>query len=94
MVFITVFLISKKALTGKILRNKTSSMRGALGRKLESLRKVPALQFVFDNTPERAQRVDLILHQLEEERAENPPVEAAPEPSPAPKKTFKKKSAE
>lgn len=56
------------------------SSRLALGRaapfvrnvlnRLENLRRPPELQFVFDETSERAQEVFTLLHRIEQERQE------------------------
>lgn len=53
-----------RKLNSEILTRSVPSIRHRLGRKLESLRKVPVLDFVYDETPARAQRVLSILNQL------------------------------
>jgi ribosome-binding factor A len=57
--------------TTRILIRLIPRMRHHMGRKLESLYKAPRLQFVYDHTPERAQRVIDILNHLHDE--ETPP---------------------
>ncbi|MBI1979736.1 MAG: 30S ribosome-binding factor RbfA [Elusimicrobia bacterium] len=68
-VFYSVFgSEEEKKVAAEILASTVHSMRKILGRKLESLRKVPALTFVYDKSPERAQRVSALLEQLSKER--------------------------
>ncbi len=59
----------EKKISGEILQKSVPRMRHDLGRKLESLRKVPVFTFVYDETPVRAQRVSQILNQLEQEKS-------------------------
>lgn len=51
-----------------ILKSSVPSMRHHLGRKLESLRKVPMLHFILDDTAEKAQKIFGILNHLADER--------------------------
>ena len=39
--------------------------------KLKNLRRVPQLEFIFDSTPERADRIQRLLMQIDSERHEN-----------------------
>lgn len=55
-------------ISSKILIHAIPHIRHQLGRKLESLRRVPEINFIFDRTPEQAQRVDSILKQIAEEK--------------------------
>ncbi len=62
--------------TAYVLKKLIPDMRRQMGRKLESLYRAPMLHFVYDHTPERAQRVMDILHHLSEEtpgEPQNPP---------------------
>jgi ribosome-binding factor A len=83
----------ERKISSEIIRNSVYEIRHRLGRKLESLRKVPVLTFILDDTPEKAQRVDLILKQLESEKSgEEPGSATLPTPekkSPDVKKTKK-----
>lgn len=58
--------------SSSILMHAIPSIRHDLGKKLESLRKIPYLNFVYDDTPEKAQKVTEILRQLEHERSGEP----------------------
>lgn len=71
-VFYSVFgSEEERKISSKILNLSVPKMRQILGRKLESLRKVPTISFVYDQTPEKAQRVTAILNQLAKEKEEN-----------------------
>ena len=56
----------------EILERRVPQIRHHIGRKLESLYKAPRLQFVYDRTPERAQRVSDIINQISKERDSGP----------------------
>jgi ribosome-binding factor A len=53
------------------LRHATPFLRRQLALRC-SLRAVPELSFHYDDTPEKAARVDALLRQIAENRAENP----------------------
>jgi ribosome-binding factor A len=55
----------------KGLEHATPWLRGQLAIRC-GLRVVPELQFVYDDTPERAARVDELLRKIAEERAAAP----------------------
>ena len=79
--------------TSQILTKLVPQLRHLLGRKLESLQRVPVLNFIYDDTPERAQRVISILNQLSEERKGQESGDLSERPVPEPKrKTRSKKS--
>lgn len=68
-VFFSVFgEEAERKISSEILLESVPSMRQQLGRKLESLRRVPNLNFIYDETPERAQKVASLLNQLAQER--------------------------
>jgi ribosome-binding factor A len=54
--------------TAKALRRATPFLRRQLGQKIR-LRRVPELEFHYDESIAHADRVERILHDLEEERA-------------------------
>ena len=58
----------ERRVSTEILQGSVPGMRHVLGRRLESLRRIPVLNFVYDETPERAQRVDMILKDIARER--------------------------
>jgi ribosome-binding factor A len=39
--------------------------------KLENLRRIPQIEFIYDSTPERADRIQRLLMQIDSERHEN-----------------------
>ncbi len=86
----------EKAESGRILNSAIFDLRHDLGKRLESLRRIPHLQFVLDDTAEKAQRVGLLLHQLAEERTDPNPEAGPPakmkklDDKPASKTTIKK----
>ena len=81
-VFYSVFgSDEEREITSKILIHYIPSMRRAMGKRLESLYRAPALYFVYDNTPEKAQKVFTILDQLSKE--EKPEIQASEGPQPA-----------
>jgi ribosome-binding factor A len=54
--------------TGKALTRATPFLRRQLGQRLR-LRRVPELEFFYDESIAHADRVERILHELEQERA-------------------------
>ena len=58
----------EKAQSSAVLHKLIPQIRRHLGKKLESLYKAPTLQFIYDETPERAQRVTDLLNQIAKER--------------------------
>jgi ribosome-binding factor A len=63
----------ERRVNSQILVHSVPSIRHALGRKLESLYRPPALNFIYDETPERAQRVFSILNQLSKDEGKESP---------------------
>jgi ribosome-binding factor A len=83
----------ERQVSSRILIHSIPSIRRYLGKKLESLRRIPVLNFVYDDTPERAQKVSTILSQLEHEKKENPPKETMePEIIEGPKRRKRRRS--
>jgi ribosome-binding factor A len=60
------------------LQHATPFLRGQVAERC-GLRMVPELLFSYDDTPEKAARVDQLLEQIAEERTEQPGREDAPE---------------
>jgi ribosome-binding factor A len=56
----------------KGLEHATPWLRGQLALRC-GLRVVPELLFLYDDSPERAARIDALLRQIAEERANQPP---------------------
>ena len=56
---------AKEMLEG--LRNASGFIRYTLSQEIE-LRKMPELRFAWDNTPERAERIEELLAEIREER--------------------------
>ena len=52
----------------RVLVHLIPQIRRHIGKNLESLYKAPTLQFVYDHTPERAQRVTDLINQLSQDR--------------------------
>jgi len=72
-VFFSVFGSPEdREISTEILRHSIPAMRHHLGKKLESLYRAPVLNFIYDETPERADRVLGILNQLSDERQVTP----------------------
>ena len=70
--------------TSRALGRATPFLRRQLGSRLR-LRRIPELQFFYDENIERLDRVERILHDLETERAERAALDnraRRPEPSP------------
>ena len=63
------------------LRHATPYLRRQIATRA-SLRAVPELLFYYDDTPEKAARIDALLRQIAAERGERKD-EAAPPPAPA-----------
>ena len=86
-----------------ILRHSIPLFRRSLGRKLESLYKPPALHFVYDHTPARAQKILTLLSDIHrektpeereaEEQAEQIEIPPAPEET-KPNEKYRKKRKE
>jgi ribosome-binding factor A len=57
--------------TAKALRRATPFLRRGIGRRLQ-LRRVPELEFFFDESVESQDRIERILQDLDKERAERP----------------------
>ncbi len=69
--------------TRRALDRATPFLRRQLGRRLQ-LRRIPELQFFFDESIERLDRVERILQELQAERAANAPVDpGGPDPDAA-----------
>jgi ribosome-binding factor A len=60
----------EKEATAQALERAKPYIRGELA-KLENLRRVPNIMFVFDDAVERADRVNRILHNLHQEKDSN-----------------------
>ena len=58
-----------REVTGEILADSVPSLRSHLGKSLESLYRVPVLIFEYDQTSEKAQKIQSILKTLSDERA-------------------------
>lgn len=63
--------------TGKALKRATPFLRRQLAQRLR-LRRVPELDFFYDESIAHADRVEKILHELEEERAARTGADAGP----------------
>ena len=61
----------------KGLESATPWMRGQLAIRC-GLRVVPELLFIYDDSPERAARIDALLRQIAAERASQPPAGRRP----------------
>jgi ribosome-binding factor A len=57
--------------SGRALERATPFLRRQLGARLR-LKRIPQLEFFFDETIERGDRIEQILHELSAERAERP----------------------
>jgi len=57
--------------TAKALKRAAPFLRRQLGQRLR-LRRVPELEFFYDESIERTDRIQQILHGLEQERTEHP----------------------
>lgn len=62
---------SKEVLAG--LQSATSYLRGQIAIRC-GLRSTPDLLFYYDNTPEKAQRIDELLRQIANERSDQQPL--------------------
>ena len=65
--------------TAKALQRATPFLRRMIGQRVR-LRRVPELQFFFDESVEKQDRIEQILLDLERERAESPALSEEPEP--------------
>lgn len=81
----------EQKISSQILVRSVPALRYYIGRKLESLRKVPVLKFVYDDTAEKAQKVGHILKELSGEIIEPLPlkISSAEDPSIIKKKKSK-----
>jgi ribosome-binding factor A len=70
--------VSRKELL-KALQHATPYLRGQLAVRC-GLRVVPELYFAYDDSPEKAARIDELLRQIAAERESNPPKEAGESP--------------
>jgi ribosome-binding factor A len=70
--------VSRKELL-KALQHATPYLRGQLAVRC-GLRVVPELYFAYDDSPEKAKRIDELLRQIAAERENNPPKEAGESP--------------
>jgi ribosome-binding factor A len=61
--------------TARALQRATPFLRRQVGQRVR-LRRVPELQFFFDESVEKQDRIEQILQDLERERAARPPDEA------------------
>jgi ribosome-binding factor A len=61
------------------LKRATPFLRSEIATRC-TLRAVPDLAFSYDDTPQKAGRVDELLRQISEERAARPPAEEPSEP--------------
>jgi ribosome-binding factor A len=68
--------------TAKALLRASPFLRRQLGQRLR-LRRVPQLEFFFDESIERADRIERILHELDEERAARAGADAGSATGPA-----------
>lgn len=75
-----------------VLKELCSHLRYALGRKLESLKRVPALRFYYDDSAYKAQRLGAVLNQLSQENPETFKEPFVPEivPEQDPSKPYRK----
>src|SRR5579859_283354 len=65
----------EKKETGKVLDRSAGYLRHQLRDRL-SMKVIPSLEFRFDDTPARAQRVEDILTRIQKEDAPKPPKES------------------
>jgi ribosome-binding factor A len=66
--------------TKRALERAVPFLRRQLGRRLR-LRRVPELQFFYDESVERGDRIERILLELEAERAASAPADEGPTPA-------------
>jgi ribosome-binding factor A len=64
--------------TARALGRATPFLRRQLGSRLR-LKRVPLLEFFFDESVERGDRIERILNELSAERGESPAAEAGPD---------------
>ena len=70
----------------RALERAVPFLRRQLGRRLR-LRRIPELQFFYDESIERGDRIERILLELEAERAANPPADEGQAPAPGSSQT-------
>jgi ribosome-binding factor A len=63
--------------TEAALKHAKFQIRNGL-MKLENLRRIPQLEFIYDSTPERADRIERLLVQIDSERNDNKKEEPKP----------------
>ena len=66
--------------TARALGRATPFLRRQLGSRLR-LKRVPLLEFFFDESVERGDRIERILNELSAERDESPAADGGPDPS-------------
>ncbi len=69
--------------TAKALGRATPFLRRQVGSRLR-LKRVPSLEFFFDESIERGDRIERILHEIGAERGDDAPGEAQPPATPDP----------
>src|SRR5262245_23278041 len=67
--------------TARALGRATPFLRRQLGSRLR-LKRVPLLEFFFDESVERGDRIERILNELSAERGESPDADRRSEPNP------------
>lgn len=61
-----------KARAGEALNRMKSELTRSM-RRLESLKRIPVLEFVWDDTPARAARINELIHQIHTEEPSSRP---------------------
>ncbi len=79
----------EKESSARILKSAIFNLRHDMGKKLESLRRIPSIQFIYDDTVEKAQRGGTLLEQITKERSDG---DQGPGFDERPKKPYIKKS--
>lgn len=82
-VYVDVFGETPRERVLKGLRASAARVRGELGRQIE-LRKTPELRFFIDDSIEKGNRVEQILHDLKQEKTPEPEPEPDTEPETGP----------
>lgn len=68
--------------SARALERASPFLRRQIGKRVR-LKRVPELQFFFDGSVERQDRIERIILDLQEERAARPPIEDDPPPAEA-----------
>ena len=68
--------------SARALERASPFLRRQIGKRVR-LKRVPELQFFFDGSVERQDRIERIIMELQEERASRPPIEDDPPPAEA-----------